>query len=157
MIFGHLQGDGRFPSYYQALRPSSSRIPAFALYAADELEALAKRMSLPLGKLKDKVQSLREFNPMLGHRGCRLGITFPEMYEMQVRAIIEASGELIKQGLTVFPQIMLPFISHVGEIELLRKLVIDTSEQVKREKGVELLDYKIGVMIELPRAALAAN
>lgn len=152
-IFREMEG---FPVTIRLLDPPLHEFLPLP-YAADELEALAKRISLPLGKLKDKVQSLREFNPMIGHRGCRLGITFPEIYEMQVRAIIEASGELIKQGHNVFPQIMLPFISYVGEIEFLRKLVIDTAEQVKREKGIELLDYKIGVMIELPRAALAAD
>lgn len=126
-------------------------------YAEDELKSLARRLSLPFGNLKEKVQSLREFNPMLGHRGCRLGITFPEIYQMQVRAEMEAASELTKQGFSISLEVMLPFIGHADEVKFLKGLIIDTCEQVKRESGVRSLDYRIGVMIELPRAALTAH
>jgi pyruvate,orthophosphate dikinase len=126
-------------------------------YAEDELKALSKRLSTPFGKLRQKVAELHESNPMLGHRGCRLGITSPEIYQMQVRAVMEAAYELTKKGLRVFPEIMLPLIGHVEELKFLRDLVVDTCERVRGEKEAEGLAYEVGIMIELPRAALIAD
>lgn len=126
-------------------------------YAEDELKALSQRLGIPFGKLQEKVRELHESNPMLGHRGCRLGITSPEIYQIQVRAIMEAACELSKKGVRVFPEIMLPLIAHVEELKFLRELVVNTCEKVKREKKAEGLAYKVGIMIELPRAALIAD
>jgi len=126
-------------------------------YAADELKALSQHLSTPFEKLRDRVEELHESNPMLGHRGCRLGITSPEIYQIQVRAIMEAACELSKKGVRVFPEIMLPLIAHVEELKFLRELVVNTCEKVKREKEAEGLAYKVGIMIELPRAALIAD
>ena len=121
------------------------------------LKILATRMGIPLRKLTEKVRNLTEFNPMLGHRGCRLGITFPEIYEMQVRAIIEAASELMGKGLSISPEIMLPLVSHVEELKLLSELVANTCAQVGEEKGAMQPIYRLGIMIELPRAALIAD
>lgn len=126
-------------------------------YAEDELKILSKRLGIPFGRLREKVGELHESNPMLGHRGCRLGITSPEIYQMQVRAIIEAASELNNRGFRVFPEIMLPLIAHVEELKFLRDIVANTCQEVKEEIGAEGLSYKIGVMIELPRAALIAD
>lgn len=126
-------------------------------YDKEQLESLANRLNMPFRKLEEKVLQLREFNPMLGNRGCRLGITSPEVYEMQVRAIMEAAYELIGQGVSVFPEIMLPLIAHVEELKLLKELVVDTCEQVRQERQATETIYRLGVMIELPRAALIAD
>jgi pyruvate,orthophosphate dikinase len=126
-------------------------------YEEEELKTLAKKMGISLRRLREKVQQLKEFNPMLGHRGCRLGITFPEIYEIQVRAIMEAAYEVIKEGFSVFPEIMLPFVSHTGGLRFLKQLVVDTCQQVESEMEMTKPDYRIGIMIELPRAALIAD
>ena len=126
-------------------------------YAEDELLILAKRLGIPFGRLRERVGGMHESNPMLGHRGCRLGITSPEIYRMQARAIMEAACELKKEGSIVLPEIMLPLIAHVQELEFLKGIMIDTCEKVKKEMDAEDLSYKIGIMIELPRAALIAD
>ena len=126
-------------------------------YADDALKALSKRLGIPFGKLRRIVGNLHESNPMLGHRGCRLGITFPKIYECQVRAIMEAACELSKKGVRVSPEIIVPLIAHVVELMLLRCLVVNICEEVKKEKEAEGLSYQLGIMIELPRAALIAD
>jgi pyruvate,orthophosphate dikinase len=126
-------------------------------YAEEELKGLAKRLALPLRRVKEKVRTLKEFNPMLGHRGCRLGITFPQIYELQVRAIMKAAYELIEKGSRIFPEIMLPFVESVEELKFLRELVVAACEQVGREMQVAEPNYRLGIMIELPRAALIAG
>ncbi len=123
----------------------------------EELETLAERLNTSYEKLQERVGQLKEFNPMLGHRGSRMGITHPEIYEMQVRAIIEASCDLIKQGHNIFPEIMLPVIGMPGELKILKKLIKETGDKVIKEKGLGNLNYKIGIMIELPAAALGAQ
>jgi pyruvate,orthophosphate dikinase len=125
-------------------------------YAEEELRALARRLGLPFRRLRERVEALKEFNPMLGHRGCRLGITYPEIYEMQVRAIMEAAHELEVRGLMVLPEIMLPFVSTEKELEFLKELVSGTCEQVQRETG-STVAHKLGIMIEVPSAALRAD
>ncbi len=107
-------------------------------------------------KILQRIVDLREVNPMLGHRGCRLGITFPEVYNMQVRAVFEAAAELILEDVKVYPEIMIPLVANEKELSFLRKQVIEVAGEIMREKGVEF-EYKIGTMIELPRAAFCAD
>jgi pyruvate,orthophosphate dikinase len=107
-------------------------------------------------ELLRKVRALAEFNPMLGHRGCRLAITYPEIYEMQARAIFQAVAQLIKEGTEVYPEVMIPLVIHREELKRLRKLVVDTALEVQEEQGVEC-SYTVGTMIELPRACVTAN
>jgi len=114
-------------------------------------EELAKKE-----KLLDIIKSLHEMNPMLGLRGCRLGLLFPEIYDMQVEAIIEAAIELTKKGIKVKPEIMIPLVSHVNEFELICKRAKKIADEKIKSAGVKL-EYKVGTMIELPRAALTAD
>ncbi len=122
----------------------------------EEIEALAKDMGVSFEDLKKKVESLTEFNPMLGHRGCRLGITYPEIYEMQVEAIFRAACNMTKQGVKVEPEVMIPLVGTVKELSILRELTEKTAERVMKEEGVEV-KYMVGTMIEVPRAALVAD
>lgn len=129
----------------------------FLPHTKEEIEHLAKLIDISPDRLKMKLESLKEFNPMLGHRGCRLGITYPEIYEMQTRAIIEAACELAKEeGFKIIPEIMIPLVADVKELSLLREVCEKVCHQVMKEKGIEL-QYLIGTMIELPRAALTAD
>ena len=122
-----------------------------------DIEALSRTMGVSSQALKNKVEFLHEFNPMLGHRGCRLGLTFPEIYDMQVRAIMEAACELVKnEGYTIVPEIMIPLVATVEELKRLRENAIGVCEEVIGRYGVKI-DYLIGTMIELPRAALTAD
>ncbi|MGB9929205.1 MAG: pyruvate, phosphate dikinase [Methanosarcina sp.] len=107
-------------------------------------------------KIIQRVVSLKELNPMLGHRGCRLGITYPEIYNMQVRAIMEAACELAAEGVEVEPEIMIPLVGLVKELTLTRQEVCKMAETVMDEKGITI-DYRVGTMIELPRAAIVAD
>lgn len=107
-------------------------------------------------KLLKKVRQLHEFNPMLGHRGCRLGMTYPEIYEMQAKAIFYAAATLANKGIEVKPEIMIPLVGHVNELKQMRQLVIDAAVAVQEETGLKF-DYMIGTMIEIPRAALTAD
>ena len=104
-------------------------------------------------ELLAKVNNLHEMNPMLGHRGCRLGVTYPEVYAMQVRAIMEAACQLTKEGIKVIPEIMIPLVGHVNELSILKEVAQAEAKAVMDEQGVEV-SYTIGTMIELPRAAL---
>jgi pyruvate,orthophosphate dikinase len=114
-------------------------------------------MGVSVQTLKHKVEFLHEFNPMLGHRGCRLGITYPEIYDMQVRAIMEAACGLVKdEGFQIVPEIMIPLIATVKELALLKRNAMAVCEAVMAEQGVRV-EYLIGTMIELPRAALTAD
>jgi pyruvate,orthophosphate dikinase len=122
-----------------------------------DIEELARTMKVTVSSLKHKVETLHEFNPMLGHRGCRLGITFPEIYNMQVRAIMEAACELVKnEGYSIVPEIMIPLIATVKELSVLKQNAIEICEETIATYGVKV-DYLIGTMIELPRAALTAD
>jgi pyruvate,orthophosphate dikinase len=122
-----------------------------------DIEALAATMGVSTQELKNKVEFLHEFNPMLGHRGCRLGLTYPEIYDMQVQAIMEAACELVKdEGYTIVPEIMIPLVAVVEELKRLRENAIAVCEEVIGRYGVKI-DYLIGTMIELPRAALTAD
>jgi pyruvate,orthophosphate dikinase len=121
-----------------------------------EAEALARTLDLDPARLAARAQELRETNPMLGHRGCRLGVAYPEIYEMQVRAIMEASCEAAQSGKDPQPEIMHPLVSTGGEMQFLRALTDRVAAQVMAEKGIEV-PYRVGTMIELPRAALVAG
>ena len=128
----------------------------FLPHKEEDIEALAKNMGVSPDKLKKKVESLKEFNPMLGHRGCRLGITYPEIYEMQVEAIFLAACSILKKGIKVEPEVMIPLIGTVQEFELLRDMTVKTADRIIKENNAEL-KYLVGTMIEIPRAALVAD
>ncbi len=129
----------------------------FLPHTEEEILGLAKTMDLPPERLKKKTEYLREFNPMLGHRGCRLGITYPEIYEMQVRAIMEAACELAKEEhFKIIPEIMIPLVADVKELSILREVTEKICHEVMKQKEVQL-SFLVGTMIELPRAALTAN
>ena len=117
---------------------------------------MACEMGLTLEEVKAKVDSLEEFNPMLGHRGCRLGITFPEITEMQTRAIIEAALNCKARGIKVFPEIMVPLVGSLKELSNQAAVINETAAKVFEERG-ETVIYKVGTMIEIPRAALTAD
>ena len=122
-----------------------------------DIDELAATMKVSAQTLKHKVEFLHEFNPMLGHRGCRLGITYPEIYDMQVRAIMEAACELVKnEGFSIVPEIMIPLIATVKELAVLKANAVKICDEVIAQYGVKL-EYLIGTMIELPRAALTAD
>jgi pyruvate,orthophosphate dikinase len=119
-------------------------------------EQMAKELGISADEVKAKVESLHEFNPMLGHRGCRLGNTYPEITEMQARAIIEAACNLKAQGVDARPEIMVPLIGTVKELKMQEEIIRSVAEQVFEEKGMKV-DYLVGTMIEIPRAALTAD
>jgi pyruvate, orthophosphate dikinase len=119
-------------------------------------QEMARTLKVSVDQVKAKVDSLHEFNPMLGHRGCRLGITYPEITEMQTRAIIEAAVELAQEGIKVLPEIMVPLTGTLEEFANQKRLINQTAEQVFQEKGTRV-EYLVGTMIEIPRAALIAD
>ena len=113
-------------------------------------------MGVTVEYIRQRVDSLCEHNPMLGHRGCRLGNTYPEITEMQTEAILSAACELKKEGYDPHPEIMVPLIGILYEFEAQEKIIRSTAERVFRQEGVEV-PFKVGTMIEIPRAALTAN
>jgi pyruvate,orthophosphate dikinase len=119
-------------------------------------EAVAKQIGVPVEKIFERVEELHEMNPMMGFRGCRLPLVFPEIGEMQVRAIIEAAIEVQKAGKKVFPEIMIPLVGVVEELSILKKQAIAVAEEAIKKHGVKV-EYQIGTMIELPRACVAAD
>ncbi len=129
----------------------------FLPHTDKDIDELAAVMQVQPQVLKQKAEFLHEFNPMLGHRGCRLGITFPEIYDMQVQAIMEAACELVKdEGFEIVPEIMIPLVGHVNELKILRANAVTVVEEVINRYGIQV-EYLIGTMIELPRAALTAD
>ncbi|ATH09003.1 pyruvate, phosphate dikinase [Halobacteriovorax marinus] len=128
----------------------------FLPHTKEDREALAEYLEIEVQLIDERCEQLHEFNPMLGHRGCRLGVTFPEIYKMQTRAIIEAALECKKRGVEVLPEIMIPLISLKGELVLLKEECIKEIETIFKETGEEV-KYKLGTMIELPRAAITAG
>jgi pyruvate,orthophosphate dikinase len=121
----------------------------------EEIDALAGRLGIGVDVLKAKIVSLHEFNPMLGHRGCRLGITYPEIYEVQVRALFEAAAIASKDGVDVHPEIMVPLVGFRSELTGLRDMIVEMADAILAENGVKL-DYLVGTMIEVPRACVTA-
>jgi pyruvate, orthophosphate dikinase len=128
----------------------------FLPHTDEEIEEVATALGVSPAEVAQKNRALAEFNPMLGHRGCRLGVTYPEIYETQVRAIMEAACNLAPQGVKVIPEIMIPIVGIEKEFELMRQLTVETAEEVMREKGVRV-EYTVGTMIELPRACMIAD
>jgi pyruvate,orthophosphate dikinase len=127
-------------------------------------KAMAEQYGVTVGELKKylptllhRVEQLHEFNPMLGHRGCRLGITYPEITEMQARAIFEAAVQVAKKGIKVIPEVMIPLIGSVEELENQKKIVVRVADEVLGKAGMMDLKYLVGTMIEIPRAALLAD
>jgi pyruvate, orthophosphate dikinase len=119
--------------------------------------AEVKNLKTVLPQLLQRVEEMHEFNPMLGHRGCRLGITYPEITEMQARAIFEAAVQVKKKGVDVIPEVMIPLIGGVKEFEHQKKIVVQVAEEVLAKAGMQNLKYMVGTMIEIPRAALTAD
>jgi pyruvate,orthophosphate dikinase len=128
----------------------------FLPHGEAEMTELAEQMGVRIERLRHTVETLTEANPMLGHRGCRLGITYPEITEMQARAIFEAAVEVAAEGVEVHPEVMVPLVAHVEEFRRQAKLVRETAEQVFAERGRHM-EYLVGTMIEVPRAALTAD
>jgi pyruvate,orthophosphate dikinase len=128
----------------------------FLPHTDEELEELSREMGVPVNMLRDKNKSLHEFNPMLGHRGCRLGITYPEIYEMQAQAIFEAACQLANEKVRIIPEIMIPLVMDLKELERMTELLNRTAQGILQQYGIKL-KYSIGTMIELPRAALVAD
>jgi pyruvate,orthophosphate dikinase len=122
----------------------------------EEFKLLSEDMGIPFEKLKTRNNALREFNPMLGHRGCRLGITYPEIYEIQVQAIMEAACEIAKQKVKVIPEIMIPLVAHVNELKMMREMVIKVADEVQKKYKIKV-PYTVGTMIEVARAAITAD
>lgn len=128
----------------------------FLPHETAQQKEMAKKLGISLAEVKAKVDSLHEFNPMLGHRGCRLGITYPEIYEMQVEAIIEAALNAKKKKIKALPEIMIPLVGTVRELSILREMTVRIAAQVMKKKGAKV-NYMVGTMIEIPRAALMAD
>ena len=125
--------------------------------AEEDIKALAEEMGVTVEHLKNKCNDLHEFNPMMGHRGCRLAVTYPEIARMQTRALMEAAIEVSEEeNLTIVPEIMIPLIGEVKELQFVKEVVVETAELVKKEKNSDI-EYHIGTMIEIPRAALTAD
>ena len=123
----------------------------------EDIIALAKDMNVTVEHLKNKIDELHEFNPMMGHRGCRLAVTYPEIAKMQTRALIEAAIEVKEEdGYNIVPEIMIPLVGEVKELKFVKDIVVETAEEVKKEKNSNI-EYHIGTMIEIPRAALTAD
>ncbi len=149
-IFEAMQG---FPVTIRLLDPP---LHEFVPHSDKDIEKLANKLGVTKEKLKAKVDSLHEFNPMLGHRGCRLAVTYPEIYNMQVEAIFEAAVEVEKGGTKVFPEVMIPLIGDVAELKMLKDNALVVAKEVLGRHNSKL-EYLIGTMIEVPRAALTAD
>lgn len=121
------------------------------------IKEIADDLGVDVKVIKSRIDSLHEFNPMLGHRGCRLGITMPEISAMQARAILEAAAQLTKEGVEVHPEIMVPLIGGYKELQNQKDVILEVAELVKKENNLSELDFKIGTMIEVPRAAITAD
>ena len=155
---------GDFKALYKVMegKPVTIRFldpPLHDFVPTDEkdIEALAKDMNLSVEEVKSTCSELHEFNPMMGHRGCRLSVTYPEIARMQTRAVIEAAIEVSKEkGFEIVPEIMVPLVGDKKELKFVKDVIVETAEKVKAEKNSNLV-YHIGTMIEIPRAALLAN
>ena len=137
---------GDFIGLYKAMVPQKE----------DDIRALAKEMNISYEELSATITSLHEANPMMGHRGCRLSVTFPEIARMQTRAVIEAAITVNREGYNVVPEIMIPLVGEVKELKYVKNVVVETAEQVMDEQKMKIV-YHIGTMIEIPRAALTAD
>jgi len=152
-----------FEGIYKALagRPATVRLldpplHEFLPHEKENIQEMADQLSVPYEEVAAKVDALHEFNPMLGFRGCRLAVVYPEILKMQVRAIIEAAMNVADAGIPVFPEIMIPLVGNVKEFDYCKKDALETIEAIFAERG-KTIEYKIGTMIEVPRAALTAD
>jgi pyruvate,orthophosphate dikinase len=128
----------------------------FLPQADGDIRNLADDMGMSYDDLKAIVESLHEFNPMMGHRGCRLAVSYPEIAEMQTRAVIEAAINVNKEGMSVVPEIMIPLVGDVKELQYVKDVVVKTADEIIEKAGVDL-KYMVGTMLEIPRAALTAD
>ncbi|MFN3134432.1 MAG: pyruvate, phosphate dikinase [Candidatus Kryptonium sp.] len=128
----------------------------FLPHTDEEIKEFSEKTGIPEEKIRRRIAELKEFNPMLGFRGCRLGIVYPEITAMQTRAIIEAACDAAKEGIKVKPEIMIPLVGHVNELKNQEKIVREVAEKVMEEKGIKV-EYSVGTMIEVPRAAITAD
>ncbi|MFV0528846.1 MAG: pyruvate, phosphate dikinase [Lachnospiraceae bacterium] len=155
---------GDFKAMYEVLegKPMTVRyldppLHEFVPTDAEDIKVLAEDMGLTPEEVKAKCDELHEFNPMMGHRGCRLAVTYPEIAKMQTRAVMEAAIEVkAEKGFAIVPEIMIPLVGEKKELKFVKDIVVETAEKVKAEKGSDI-EYHIGTMIEIPRAALLAN
>ena len=155
---------GDFKALYEVMegRPVTIRfldppLHEFVPTNEEDIAALAKDMGLSVEEVKATCESLHEFNPMMGHRGCRLAVTYPEIAKMQTRAVMEAAIEVKNEkGYDIVPEIMIPLVGEKKELQFVKDVVVETAEAVKKEKGSDI-KYQIGTMIEIPRAALLAD
>ena len=155
---------GDFKGIYKAMegRPVTIRfldppLHEFVPTTEEDIAELAKEMGLSVADVKARCDALHEFNPMMGHRGCRLAVTFPEIAKMQTRAVMEAAIEVnAEEGYNIVPEIMVPLVGDKKELAFVKKTIVETAEKVKEEKGSDI-EYHIGTMIEIPRAALMAD
>ncbi|MDP4176723.1 MAG: pyruvate, phosphate dikinase [Bacillota bacterium] len=154
-----------FIGLYEAMeyRPVTIRfldppLHEFLPTAHEDIEAIAKELGITYDELKETVDSLHEFNPMMGHRGCRLAVSYPEIAEMQTRAVIEAALDVISRHAdwNIVPEIMIPLVGEIKELKYVKDIVVKTAEKVLAERNAKL-EYKVGTMIEIPRAALTAD
>ena len=149
-IFKALNG---YPATIRFLDPP---LHEFLPHEKEQQSDLAKKIDIPVETISRRVRELHEFNPMLGHRGCRLGIVYPEISEMQARAVFEAAAEVQKKGVKVRPEIMIPLVGFPRELKLQIDIVHRIAGQVAKEKKTKFT-YLVGTMIEIPRAALVAD
>ena len=162
MLIPYQKGD--FKAMYKELKglPMTVRyidppLHEFIPKTEEEMKELAKAMDMTVEHIQNVCDSLHEFNPMMGHRGCRLAVTYPEIAKMQTRALMEAAIEVHEEdGYDIVPEIMIPLVGEVKELKFVKDVVIETAEQVKKEKGSDM-EYHIGTMIEIPRAAITAD
>lgn len=154
---------GDFEAIFEAMKgyPVTVRyldppLHEFLPHTDEEIRPLAESLGMTFEALKTRIDSLKEFNPMMGHRGCRLAVTYPEIAKMQTRAVIEAALNVNSRGMNVVPEIMIPLIGDVKELEFVKNIVDETAKQVMEEKGTTI-SYHVGTMIEIPRAALTAD
>jgi pyruvate, orthophosphate dikinase len=143
-----------YPVTFRTLDPP---LHEFVPQRVDEREKLAASLGISLNELNERADALHENNPMMGHRGVRLGITYPEITEMQVRAIFEATAELLKEGKKAFPEIMIPVTCHVNEIKHQYDIITKVHAEVCEKFGVKKIPHLTGTMIEIPRACLTAD
>ena len=149
-LFEAMEGD---PVVIRYLDPP---LHEFLPHTDEEIKPLAESLGMTFEALKARVESLKEFNPMMGHRGCRLAVTYPEIAKMQTRAVIEAAINVNKKGMNITPEIMIPLVGDVNELKYVKKVVTDTADKVIADNKVDL-SYKVGTMIEIPRAAVTAD
>ena len=149
-IFREMKG---FPVTIRTLDPP---LHEFLPKTTEEIKELSKKIGVDQRKISEKIHNLHEFNPMLGHRGCRLGITYPEITEMQAEAIISAACELAREKIKIIPEIMIPLVGHTKEFENQKQVVMKIAERVMTDYDIKV-NYKVGTMIEVPRAAITAD